>query len=395
MPQRTCSFCAAGAASLLACFGQPAVGAPSIALVTSTLDHQTLSATSGTLDHRSTITISGAGFGTKPAAAPLAWDDASGTSTSAIWDGAWPSKISQYNMAYRTPQRGIALPHNHVTRYIAGAHGEKRGADGGSNVMVYKNVTLPATFPYYVYASWYQRADDAWVFGGDNNFKTFDYSTGSDPYANSNWYLGYGPPHPASTSDSPQWGPNDDGKSLMNPDMNGHNYWWNHGVNPMSGKWSKVEVEIKLTDQNDGFIRVTENASHVLINYVGPTDKYPGKTRTIGIGGYARMTGQPNNWRYYADVYLDTTLARVVLANNADLSKATIVETQLPVSWNDGSIDTGVNLGQFAEGQTAYLFVFDPTGAHNDKGFAVRAGTGIAATSATGEPNAPGNVAVH
>jgi len=392
MAQRDSFFGAAAAACLLAAASQTVIAAPNISQVTSTLDQKTLSATAGALNHKSTITISGAGFGTKATAAPLAWDDASGTAVTSTWDGAWPNKISQYNIAYRAPQRGISLPHTHITRYIAGAHGEKQGADGGANVMVFKSFTLPAAFPYYVYASWYQRADNAWVFGGDNNFKTFDYSVGNEPYANSNWYTGYGPPHPGSTTDSPQWGPNDDGKSLMNPDMNGHSFWWNHGVNPMSGKWSKVEVELKLTDQNDGFIRVTENGSNVVINYVGPTDKYAGKARTIGIGGYARMTGQPNNWRYYADIYLDTTLAHVVLANNADLSKATIVETQVPVRWADGSIDTVVNLGQFAEGQTAYLFVFDPTGAHNDKGFAVKAGTGV--TSAP-EPNAPTNVIVH
>jgi hypothetical protein len=42
----------------------------------------------------------------------------------------------------------------------------------------------------------------------------------------------------------------------MNPDMNGHNNWWNEGVNPMPGAWSKVEIEVKITNQNDGYIRV-------------------------------------------------------------------------------------------------------------------------------------------
>jgi hypothetical protein len=377
MSQRITSFHTATAVYLLFLVSHVADAAPSISQLT------------GTLNHKAVITISGSGFGTKGTAAPLVWDDASGSSIHALW-GAWPSEIPPYNLEYRAPQRGISLPHSHITRYMAGAHGKK---PGGLDVMMYKHFTLPPSFPYYVYASWYQRADDAWVFGGDNsdnNFKTFDYSIGAEPFANSNWYLCYGPPHPSSTSDVPQWALNDDGDSLMSPDMNGHRFWWDHGVNPMAGKWSKVEVELKLTDQNDGFIRVTENASHVVINYVGPTDKYPGKERTVGIGGFARVTGQPNNWRYFADAYLDTTLARVVLANAANLSQATIVETQVPATWSDSSIDTTVNLGQFTQGQTAYLFVFDSTGTHNAQGFAVTAGSG-----ALSGPNAPSNVSVH
>jgi hypothetical protein len=173
--------------------------------------------------------------------------------------------------------------------------------------------------------------------------------------------------------------------------MNGHSFWWNPGVNPMSGQWSKVEVEVKLTDQSDGFIRVTENASNIVINYIGPTNKYLGKIRTVGIGGYSRMYGQPNNWRYHADAYVDTTLSRVVLANTADLLSATIVETQVPTTWSANSVGATVNFGKFAAGQTAYLFVFDSTGTHNATGFAVTAGGGIASAV---QPEPPANVSV-
>jgi hypothetical protein len=384
MSARTTAVSAAIAACLLVFVSPASVATPSISEVV------------GPLNHKATITIGGSGFGAKPTAAPLAWDDASGSGVAAIWSGAWPDKIAPYNLEYRTPQRGISLPHNHISRYIAGAHAEKQGADGGSNVMMFKAFTLPPSFPAYLYVSWYQRADDHWVFGQDNNFKTFDYSIGGEPYGTEEWYTGYGPPHPDSRTDGAGWGPNDAarsavGRSLINPDMNGHSFWWNQGVNPMSGKWSKVEFEVKLTDQNDGFIRVVENGSHVLINYMGPTDRYTGKDRTVAIGGYARMTGEPTNWRYYADVYVDTTLARVVLANNANLSKATIVETQVPATWSDSSISATVNLGQFSQGQTAYLFVFDATGTANAAGIPVTAGSGAIA----GQPNPPGDVNIH
>lgn len=338
---------------------------------------------SGSANHKGTITILGSGFGSKTSAAPLIWDDATGHDISEKWDGAWPNLAPGFNTNYYNPMRGVEPPHSHDTRYIAGAHATNTGAYTGQDVIFFKGITLQSS-PSYVYASWYQRADNEWVFGGDNNFKTFAY--------NWNWYTCYGPPHPGSNTDSAQWAVNDDGPSMANPDANGHNYWWGTAVNPMAGRWSKVEIATKITDQKNGYINVWENGQQV-VDYVGPTDKLPGTQRTIGIGGYARMQGltrqgQISNWRYFDDVYLDTTLSRVVLADKPVLSQATIVENQIPSAWSDSSITATVNLGQFTQGQTAYLFVVDSTGKPST-GFSVTAG-GTAAT-----PSAPSAISVH
>jgi hypothetical protein len=58
----------------------------------------------------------------------------------------------------------------------------------------------------------------------------------------------------------------------------------------------------------------------------------------------------------------------VVVANNLSLANATIIEPQVPTSWNDGSISVTVNLGKFSAGQTAYLFVVDSSGTANAMG---------------------------
>ena len=331
---------------------------------------------SGALSHGGLITISGSDFGTKAKAAPLVWDDATGVDVGEKWDGAWPSTIGPYNVAYHTPMRNIGLPHNHDTRYIAGdqysptvATAVAGGAYGGGDVMVFKNVNVRQ--PFNVYASWYQRLDDSWTFGTNNNIKTFAYSVCCSPYQMpNNWYTAYGPPHPTSSSDrGSQWLITDDGKSLINPDLNGHNAWWGHAVNPAAGKWSKVEVAVKLTAQDNGYIRVYENGKRVM-NYAGPTDKYAGTARTIGIGGWSLIKA-PHNWRYFADIYLDTSLSRIVLANNSVLAQATIVENQIPSSWSDTVITATVNLGQFQAGETAYLFVVDSTGTSSASGLPV------------------------
>src|SRR5688500_5954527 len=85
----------------------------------------TIASTSGQWAHKSTVTIAGSGFGSKATAAPVIWDDASGASINDKWDGAWPNCNATYNLGYRTPAqvgRNIPLPHNRVTRYIAGSH---------------------------------------------------------------------------------------------------------------------------------------------------------------------------------------------------------------------------------------------------------------------------------
>jgi len=351
--------------------GSVAVWVAMLAAVTQALAAPVVRQVDGPLDHNQSVTISGSGFGTKSSAVPIVWDNATGNAMSDKWDGALPNLLPGYNTKYYGPMRGVDPPHVHDTRFIAGAHAANTGADSGYDVVFYKNVSLQGA-PSYIYTSWYQRADNGWVFGGDNNFKTFVYSVCCGPYEQPYWYTMYGPPHPASSTDKEVvWAIN--GQQLSNPDVNGHNAWWGRAVNAMAGRWSKVEMAIKVTSQNDGYVIMWENGQQVM-NYAGPTDTFPGTRRTIAIGGYARMQGYTSNWRYFDDVYVDTTLARVVLANKPVLSEATVIENQIPSAWSDGSITATVNLGQFAQGQPAYLFVVDSSGVPSDKGLAVTAG---------------------
>jgi hypothetical protein len=347
--------------------------------------------TSGTFDHKATVTLTGSGFGVKGQAAPVVWDDASGTNILGKWSGAWPDQNATYNTNYRVPQRGISLPHTNITKYIAGAHYGFGGPDAGYNVIFWKNRTI-ASYPAYTYMSWYQRIDDGWAFQDnstpelDNNIKMTAFSVCCSPYElPNNWYIEYNP-RPSSTTSTLSWHINDDGNSLQSPDTNGHTWWWGGAVNPMSGVWTKIEQEIKYSRQSDGYIKLWENGV-LKVNYAGPTDNYSGNSRSEGIGGYARSRSA-NNWRYFADVYLDYTPARVVQANNATLSLATIVETQIPTSWSSTSISISVNRGRFSAGQTAYLFVVDSSGIRNATGFPI-----IVGGPATTEP-APTNLQV-
>ena len=170
------------------------------------------------------------------------------------------------------------------------------------------------------------------------------------------------------------WGYAGCGGSLQDPDINGHSAkWWTSGKNPLNF-WIKMEMEVRITNQSSGYVKVWEDGA-IKVNYAGRTDTWTLGSRSIGIGGYSRDYG-PNHWRYFADVYLDYTPQRVVLANNGNLASATVIENQIPTTWSDNSVSINVNLGKFLAGQTAYLFVVDATGQPSSTGFPITIGSG-------------------
>jgi hypothetical protein len=352
-------FACQAAAWLLMCLATVASGAPAIQSV------------AGTFSHKATVTVSGSGFGSKAAAAPVIWDDASGTDMLAKWSGTWPARASDasYNLAYRAPLRGISLPHSNITKYIAGC-GIGGDATSGQNIMMWKSRVMTA-YPAYSYFSWYQRSDDLWIFGGDNNYKVWDFSNGAEPYdLPNNWYIEYNPV-PNSLSAVPYWHINDD---AYPNGLNGNvRAWWGgEAINPMSGAWTKIELEIRYDKTSGGYIKLWENGA-LKINYAGRTDGLPGNIRAEAVGGFQREHNS-SAWRYFADVYLDYTPARVVLANQPVLSQASVIEPQIPSAWSAAAITFSVNLGKFTAGQTAYLFVIDAAGHPSAAGFPITVG---------------------
>jgi len=329
----------------------------------------------GALSHQGAVTITGSGFGTKPQAAPLVWDDASGTNVLDKWSGYWPTAAPtpSSNMQYMTPIRGVNPPHNRVGRYLTGAHEGCANSTTGVNVAVWKDFNKVEGG--YLYLSYYSFVDTGWVFNvgaspADGNFKTFGYSVQGSIYElPNNWYetlwdsLGRGLWSQTVTNFTSAI--NDDSSQL-----NG-GVFWGHMINPIGGAWVKREILIKMSSTNNGAITIVENNGTPSVTYVGITDPYAGIARSAGPGGFVRACGSVNNRRYFADLYMDTTPQRVVLANNVVYAAATITELQVPTSWSDTSIGITMNLGAFSTGQTAYLFVFDSTGTPSASGFPV------------------------
>jgi hypothetical protein len=98
---------------------------------------------------------------------------------------------------------------------------------------------------------------------------------------------------------------------------------------------------------------------------------------------------------FTADVYADTTWARVMIGNSPTFSATTDREIQIPVQWSAGSIQVNVNVNAFPAGQKMYLFVVD-SGENASVGFPITAGSSSSSTSSTTpvSPDPPSDVTV-
>ena len=227
--------------------------------------------TSGEWAHRSSVTVQGSGFGSKATAAPVVWDDCSGNAPADKWSGWLPSRgdaqsIVQYRSA---PFRNVGAPHGRVNRFLAGATSGPCGYDCGYNVMVYK-IRQGFSRPAYSYITYYLRADPAWVFGGDNNFKMGDWAAGSEPYTGGNWYLTQMPAITSAMDANGAWA-----AALPSGTV------WGGAMTNLHSQWVKVEIEARWSDGSDGRYPVLGQraASHQLQRADRPTERRAARGR--------------------------------------------------------------------------------------------------------------------
>jgi hypothetical protein len=362
-----------------------------------------VSAACGAWSHGAMVTLQGARFGTKPSPPPTVWDDASGSDPAQKWDFVYPyTNDPAFRLTYRTPAQvtkangvmgGVALPHGHIQRYLAGAHYNSAPPDAhsGYDVCAGKNGQQGKVATYI---SYYRRIDPDWHINTgcstpsdcDHNFKEYDYAAG-DGYVGDgpNLYFGLGAgENPLGASIV--WGANYGGG--MNVAIHAVNTafmnWYPQTGGVFSGAgapgpgtgWAKVELILKHHSA-DGFHRIYQDNTLVWDVSLEDDGLAAGPRAETVLGGYAREYGSSeaykNNWRYYADVYYDHSFARVMLANAPNYASATVVEPQPLTLWSAGAIQLKVNLGKLSGG-TAYVFVVDGTNQRADAGLPVAVG---------------------
>ena len=162
----------------------------------------------------------------------------------------------------------------------------------------------------------------------------------------------------------------------------------------------------------DGDFRIAINGGSDLVAF--PNYQWENNTITLkaasGSGGDGTMKvlypvhflyENGGNWvpaasgsQYWvADVYADTTWARVMIGNSPTFTGTSDREIQIPVAWSNGSIQAQVNINAFPAGQKMYLFVVDSTETAS-VGFPITAGTTTTTSTPAPTPDPPSNVAV-
>lgn len=312
----------------------------------------TILGVSGSITHNSSVIITGTGFGSKSAPAPLIWDNCSGDDPLDLWSNGCPTTFhgettEAYNLKYRTPAqlgRGVSLPHPHITKYLCGCHYSSVG--DGSDVIIWKHNAV--SNPCYTFISWYRRLDPNWDWGRqDQNFKDTAWADTltAGPYSSNNYIAHYGAT--AYEHYTGIWDANI---------FSGYIVQLEH--ERLETKWVKTEWETYWANSG-GWMKVWEDGI-LKMHFSGDTWTGAGPN-CMSIEGFFREVNL-NCWRYMADIYYDTCLSRVVLGNSGSYNSCTIREMQIPTAWSDNSISITLNRGAFTSSGTVYLYVIDSNG---------------------------------
>lgn len=324
----------------------------------------TVSGVSGTIGNGQTVTISGSGFGTKPQAQPMLFDDFEGGANGALiansaatigrWDtGAGSDKVFYSTAVARTGSK--AAFHDFITTY---------------NASLAKNTTFSRLYmDFWIYTSYVDRISrnfKPWRFYGDSDQLQLDFvwlcngELLNRVQSNAGWSQG-------------DWG----------------------GPRYVKNQWMHVQLVYGASSPGvaNGTIR------HYLDSQAAPLDSGAIVTQMraaqfdqIRIGHYWADDGVPDcaangGARVYTDnVYLDTSWARVEIGDAPTYAASRQREIQIPTAWSDGSVAIRFNAGRFAPGTTVYLYVTDANNVTSAGRPVVIGAAGVA------PPNAPTSV---
>jgi hypothetical protein len=379
-----------------------------------------INSVSGTVAHKSTLIINGNNYGVKSPSAPLMWDDGEDRTVntpSQVTDKGWDQKgpetqpyaYTDAYMQYRNSSfRSMTAPHSRSTKWLAGGHyqwclsnGDQPGCtedntprpyiNGGQTQYddVFVHVDSGTADKSHWWATWYYRADPNHpnhLVGTNDKMDVIN--KGATFYSGEGFlYSGFNSTRaPWSTDGNVVVGvAHHTGGSCQAVQPYGYEV-----ANPKNSwvKWEKRFYSNSSGGQNE--VKINGKISDYIANEAGCANWW-NDTRSFTVGGYyrwedndtytgnvANFRGGRNAYRYFDDIYIDTTFSRVMLCNHQTLLRdgTDVCEPQIPSSWSNTSIIATVNLGKLSANSTAYLFVFDANNNRNALGFPVIIGGG-------------------
>lgn len=295
-----------------------------------------ISGTSGTLTHGSSVTISGTGFGSKGgtnANKPLIWAD-------------FESSINPTSLGHYTAWDGT----QNLTRNVGGT----QYGNSGANVIGTRATGVQAfafqlvhTFSSKLYASGKRRWS---AFNTSANYKYFRlWNDAPSSFLATNLSDG--------TCYDESYTTQADRFQGVQPSANvwrAEEFLWRKGTTTPSGD--------PITA--DGYWQMIVNGTtQQLLNGTLCSNLTANYGQGLGLEVFDNfdtnedLANGTNIWM--DDLYIDDTWARVIVGNASTLASCTTREVQIPSSWSDTSINVTLNRGAFGPTDTAYLYVFD------------------------------------
>ena len=354
----------------------------------------TINNVSGTISHSNTITISGSGFGSKSTAAPIKYDDFHtfsvgqypfGNESSGGWsscprdgfgtDNPNGPKISSTKYRLASKQKTL----NQHFSYTGNTYGSNQAF--GFTEITLGHVTEVYFSGWFTFDSTGSLADNAKILnmGGETDVNgSHTFQTRIDVYPTGGWGHIY-----ATTAT----GCSDNGSYVQNYNPNPDNM-----LHKNDNVWHRIESYIHLGLSGTGYRDVYMDGVFIgsisgdLTNGTCGLDYF-----LIGYF-YRAMDSSTVANRYWDEIYVDNTRARVEIGNASTWSACTHREIQIPSAWSDNSITVKVNQGTFSNGQAAYLYVVNANGTLNTSGYPLTFGQGQSNGSDTTSPSSPTGV---
>lgn len=348
---------------------------------------------SGSVLNSATLTIVGTGFGSKPVAAPLAYDSFDSYPADTFL-GDLLRQGSRYGYLGRP---STDLYRSSVVTSPAGRTGKSARVINFPSAtdplryqrqVLYSADSLLSTSRYFTIDAWLYTDPDAWSGSAGYQFKSFglshdpDWSDQTPGFITCFWnYTSGAPNFPGGMLE--HW-----------PSGALQDHWMKSGI--LDRTW--IHLRCYVDAGSVGGSVTVRDGSLQLYNENTPIVNTPAKFYDDSVGarrmlsfyfgayvGSATTGGRMD--AYWDDVYIDNSWARVEIGNASVYSSCTHREIQIPSAWTPSAVSCTVSQGSFANGQQAFLYVADATGTMNAQGYPITFGGTV--SESPGQPGQP------
>lgn len=314
-----------------------------------------VSSVSGSLNHGSTVAISGSGFGTKPTGAPWKWDAMNGSTGERLEPRGWlvhqnnPQPIlssqrvrpgTDSTAAVKLTMTGTAVP--------AFGFGNN---DGGyldftsASASNYRPFPIPAWIDYWMYFR---------PPTGSNNYKFFrHHANNASSIPNGLWAM----PGSGGVTSCPSfvWSAVNTASVNTNPpnaDL---------GCPEIANRWVHVQMMFHATNNNTGkFVMWVDGIRR--FNVLDFGFEVGSSQRANFLVESQQLTTTGDGEMYIDDFFIENTYAHVEIGDAPTYAASRHREVQIPVSWSNNAVSVTLNRGSFPSFSGLYLYVFNAQG---------------------------------